>query len=153
MALVMAAFWSAAILGILTAIAVATWRLFLWISERGIESVRTNSKAEQIGALHRRIQRLLELEEIRKKEVIRSTFTNLEGKRVYLSLDEKQRFKLECQQVLGLNSALKQDQKSIRQHWRRNVIQWHPDQGGDAERWLIKLRAYEALLKMEKIHS
>lgn len=153
MALVVAAFWSAAILGILTAIAFATWKLFLWISERGIESVRINSQAERIGALHERLQRLLKLEEIRKKEAIKSTFTDLDGKRVFLNHEEKQRFKRECQQVLGINLELKQDQKSIRQHWRRNVIQWHPDQGGDAEKWLIKLRAYEALLKMENIRS
>jgi DNA repair exonuclease SbcCD ATPase subunit len=33
----------------------------------------------------------------------------------------------------------------VRATWRRNLKQWHPDQGGDAKRWLRRQAAYELL--------
>ena len=38
----------------------------------------------------------------------------------------------------------------IRKHWRRQVIYWHPDRGGDKELWHQRLAAYQFLLKQEE---
>jgi len=33
----------------------------------------------------------------------------------------------------------------VRATWRRNLKQWHPDQGGDAQRWMRRNAAYQLL--------
>jgi DnaJ domain len=38
----------------------------------------------------------------------------------------------------------------IRKHWRRQVIHWHPDRGGDVERWHQRLAAYQLLREREQ---
>ncbi|MEB3264427.1 MAG: hypothetical protein VKJ66_08665 [Synechococcus sp.] len=34
----------------------------------------------------------------------------------------------------------------VRATWRRNLKEWHPDQGGDAERWMRRNAAYQLLV-------
>ena len=149
MALIMAAVWSIGILGILCVCAFGTWQIFLWVSSRSVDRVRTSTQVEQINALHSRWLQRLEFEAQRKREAEKRAFTDLDGKRVYLNRQEQQEFKNECLQVLGLSTSQRYTKQSIRQHWRKHVLRWHPDQGGDSEIWLAKIRAYEALIKME----
>ena len=148
MALILAALWSAGILAILCAFAFGTWKLFLWMAGRGVERVRTSTQAAQINALHAHLLHLIELEEKRKKEAEQSVFTNLDGKRISLSRQEQRRFQVDCQNVLGLNEVEGTTQQVIRRHWRKQVLRWHPDQGGDPGLWLVRQRAYDALMKM-----
>lgn len=148
MALILAALWSAGILAILCAFAFGTWKLFLWMAGRGVERVRTSTQAAQINALHAHLLHLLELEEKRKKEAEQSVFTGLDGKRISLNREEQRRFHAQCQHVLGLGFVEDTTQQVIRQHWRKQVLSWHPDQGGDPALWLVRQRAYDALMKM-----
>lgn len=148
MALIMAALWTAVIMAIMTVCGLGVWRLFLWISGRGIEQVRTSSQVAQINAHHARLQQLLEMEEKRKREAFQSTYTDLDGKRIYLNREQLQGFRAVCLKMLDLGANQQHTQASIRQHWRKRVIRWHPDQGGDAGLWLVRLRAYEALMEM-----
>ncbi|MFM7652332.1 MAG: hypothetical protein ACKO5M_05310 [Vulcanococcus sp.] len=38
----------------------------------------------------------------------------------------------------------------IREHWRRQVGHWHPDRGGDLQRWHQRLAAYRLLREREQ---
>ena len=38
----------------------------------------------------------------------------------------------------------------IRDHWRRQVVRWHPDRGGDLQLWHQRLAAYRLLREREQ---
>ena len=99
---------------------------------------------------YNRLLFLIEQERRRKETEQKARFTDLSGQPVYLTLLEQGLFRRECLVSLGLVPSEKPKKKQVRSHWRKNVIRWHPDQGGDGQQWLVRLRAYEALMEMDE---
>jgi hypothetical protein len=149
MGLTTALFGSFCLILILIFVAVIAWRLFIVLVTKGIDSVRDQTQVDRVISYHDRLQYLIELQRQRDLERKKNCFTDLSGKRIYLTTAEQQIFRGQCLQVLGLSAELTPKHKMVRSHWRKSVIKWHPDQGGDSKQWLIRLRAYEALMAMQ----
>jgi len=128
----------------------AAWRIFLALAARSIDSVRDRGQVDQVVVNHNRLLFLIEQERKRKVTEQKYRFTDLNGQAVYLTLVEQGLFRRECLMCLGLAAAERPKKKQVRNHWRKNVIRWHPDQGGDGQQWLVRLRAYEALMEMDE---
>lgn len=143
---------SASILVIALAIVLAgaAWKIFLAFAARSIDSVRDRGQVDKVQVNYNRFLYLIAQERKRKITEQKYRFTDLSGQTIYLTVAEQKIFKTECIISLGL-ALIKQFTKAeVRNYWRKNVINWHPDQGGDVEQWLVKLRAYEALMLMNE---
>lgn len=124
------------------------WILFLWLTSVALEGERAG---EQVLLIRRRLQYtqdLLAAKAKAEREAQRRRVTDLDGHRQMMGLTELRVFRRECCRELG--AELMASEQEIRKLWRRSVIKWHPDQGGDAEGWLRKLRAYEAIKQLER---
>ena len=150
MGLIAALLASVAVIAIAIVLAGAAWQAFLALAAKSIDSVRDRGQVDQVTMNYKRLLYLIEQERKRKETEQKARFTDLNGQPVYLTLVEQGLFRRECLVSLGLVPAEKPKKKQVRSHWRKNVIRWHPDQGGDGQQWLVRLRAYEALMAMEE---
>ena len=73
-------------------------------------------------------------------------FTNLDGRKQWFERDQLEVFARSCWLELGLSGPCSLSE--LRRHWRRSILRWHPDHGGDNAAWLGRLRAYEALRQL-----
>jgi len=128
----------------------AAWRIFLALAARSIDSVRDRGQVDQVVVNHNRLLYLIEQERKRKVTEQKYRFTDLNGQTVYLTAAEQRIFRNQCLMCLRLVLVNPFTKTEVRSHWRKNVINWHPDQGGDVEQWLLRLRAYEALMLMNE---
>ena len=151
MGLIAAILASMAVIALAIVLAGAAWQAFLALASKTIDGVRDRGQVDQVAANYNRLLYLIEQERKRKEAEQKARFTDLNGQPVYLTLVEQVFFRRECLVTLGLVPAEKPKKKQVRSHWRKNVIRWHPDQGGDGDQWLVRLRAYEALMAMEEL--
>ena len=149
MGLIAAILASMGLIAVGIVLAGAAWQAFLTLASKSIEGVRNRGQVDQVTINYNRLLYLIELERQRKQTEQRSRFTDLNGQPVYLNMVEQGLFRRDCLVSLGLIPAEKPRKKQVRSHWRKQVIRWHPDQGGDGQQWLVRLRAYEALMAMD----
>jgi hypothetical protein len=128
----------------------AAWQVFLVLASKSIDGVRDRGQVDQVCMNYNRLLDSIEQERRRKETEQKTLFTDLNGQPVYLTLVEQGLFRRECLMCMGLAPVERPTKKQVRSHWRKNVIRWHPDQGGDGQQWLVRLRAYEALMAMEE---
>lgn len=55
-----------------------------------------------------------------------------------------------CEQIGVLPGSSWQEVRAV---WRRNLLQWHPDQGGDADLWGRRNAAYQLLAAWYEFHG
>lgn len=151
MELVAATLASVGMIALTIVLARAAWQVFLVLSFKGIEGVRDRCQIAQVSMNHNRMLYLIEQERRRKQAEQKARFTDLNGQPVYLTLLEQGVFRRECLVCLGLDPAARPKTKQLRSHWRKHVISWHPDHGGNTQQWLMRLRAYEALMEMDDL--
>ena len=151
MGLIAAILGSMAVIAFAIVLARAAWKAFLALASKSIDGVRDRGQVDRVSNHYQRLLYLIEQERLRKETEQKSRFTDLNGQPVYLNAIEQVLFRRECLVSLGLAPAEKPKKKQVRSHWRKNVIRWHPDQGGDGQQWLVRLRAYEALMAMEEL--
>ena len=150
MELIAAILASLLVIGLAIVLAGAAWKVFLAIAARSIDSVRDRGQVDKVVVNHNRLLYLIAQERKRKITEQKDRFTDLNGQTVYLTVTEQKIFKTECIISLGLALVKPFTKAEVRNHWRKNVMNWHPDQGGDVDQWLVRLRAYEALMLMNE---
>lgn len=150
MELIAAILASLLVIGLAIVLAGAAWKVFLAIAAWSIDSVRDRGQVDKVVVNHNRLLYLIAQEHKRKITEQKYRFTDLNGQTVYLTVAEQKIFKTECIISLGLALVEPFTKAEVRNHWRKNVINWHPDQGGDVDQWLVRLRAYEALMLMNE---
>ena len=150
MELIAAILASILVIGLAIVLAGAAWKVFLAIAARSIDSVRDRGQVDKVVVNHNRLLHLIAQERKRKITEQKYRFTDLNGQTVFLTVAEQKIFKTECIISLGLALVKPFTKAEVRNHWRKNVINWHPDQGGDVDQWLVRLRAYEALMLMNE---
>lgn len=117
--------------------------LTLELLDRAVECCRDELAVERIrhqaGAHQRRLDTL-------RRRQRGWWLVDLDGRRRWLEQDQLEGFARSCWLALELQAPCSMGE--LRRHWRRGSLRWHPDQGGDHESWLRRLRAYEALRQL-----
>lgn len=139
------------LLGLVLSLAALWWSINLGISltmvllERATAYCRDGLAVERIRRQAREYQRRLD---VMGRERRGWCLIDLDGRRRWLERDQLEGFAHRCWQELGLAAPCSPSE--LRRHWRRGSLRWHPDQGGDPEAWLRRLRAYEALRQLSR---
>jgi len=117
--------------------------LSLHLLERWTQTCRDAITSERLQALGQRRQQALNRQRQRRRGW---SVVDLDGRTLALDASELETFVRRCRAELGLSGPCSLSE--LRRHWRRSSLRWHPDQGGDSETWLRRLRAYEALCQL-----
>ncbi len=130
------------------------WWIFVRVIDPLLEKARDGVKAEKINNIYDYQQRaraewnaqMANQERLQRES---KRFVTPDGRTVSLDLEGQRRLLWCCLEELELpNNA---SWKEIKRGWRKQVLHWHPDRGGDPETWLIKLRSYEALESLRSL--
>jgi hypothetical protein len=117
--------------------------LNLWLMERWSQACRDAITIERLQWEGQRQQQALN----RQRRSRRGwSLVDLDGRTLALEASQLEPFARRCRAELGLSGPCSVSE--LRHHWRRSSLRWHPDQGGDNEAWLRRLRAYEALRQL-----
>lgn len=119
--------------------------LCLHLLEHWTQSCRDAITSERLQAQGQRRQQALSRQRQRRRGW---WLADLNGRRVWLELNQLEPFSQRCRAELGLSTPCSFSE--LRRHWRRSSLRWHPDQGGDTAAWLRRLRAYEALCQLSR---
>ncbi len=137
----------------LLGLAALWWIINLGISltmallDRATAYCRDGLAVERIRLQAREHQRLLDaMARQRRRQHQGWCLVDLDGRKRWLERDQLEGFARSCWLELGLAAPCSPSE--LRRHWRRGSLRWHPDQGGDPEAWLRRLRAYEALRQL-----
>lgn len=118
-------------------LAQAAWWLYWCWMDRWTEAVRDALAAD----------RLQQHAEAYRKAVRAARrawrLTDLDGSTIRVPEEQLPLFRSRCCEELGIRPSA--SWSSIRRHWRRSSLSWHPDHGGSVEVWLRKQRAYQVL--------
>jgi hypothetical protein len=119
--------------------------LSLHLLEHWTQTCRDAITSERLQALGQRRQQALNRQRQRRRGW---SLVDLDGHRIWLEPNQLQPFGQRCRAELGLSGPCSLSE--LRRHWRRSSLRWHPDQGGNSEAWLRRLRAYEALCQLSR---
>lgn len=129
----------------------AGWWLLMRVLDPLLERARVGVHAERVWKLHEVQQERARLHRIAKaaqqqRLESRRRFVTPSGDTVLLDSFEQLSLARTCRDELHLPSEA--DWPAVKKAWRRQVLIYHPDRGGDPQVWLRKLRAYEALRQL-----
>lgn len=129
----------------------AGWWLLLRLLDPLLERARVDVQAERVRKLQdwqlerARLHRIAAAQQ-RQRQASQRRFVTPEGEKVLLDGLEQLSLARRCRAELQLGSEA--DWPAVKKAWRRLVLTYHPDRGGDPQVWLRKLRAYEALQQL-----
>lgn len=123
-------------------LAQAAWWLYWWWMERWTEAVRDDLHAQRIAGQAEAYRQAVAVARRARR------FTDLDGSTIRVPEEQLPLFRARCCRELGVRPTA--SWSSIRRHWRRNSLEWHPDHGGAVEVWLRKQRAYQVLEALDR---
>lgn len=126
------------------------WRVFETSAAALLERCQVALHQRRVEQRHRALQQAMRELEQRQLEQDRSRrIVDLDGQPRAISPGEWGFFLNRCLSELELEANLESlSWSTVRQHWRRQSLAWHPDRGGSVQAWLRKQRAYEALKEL-----
>lgn len=119
--------------------------LYMVLMDRFSQSCRDSLASERLRQQAQHLQHRLQQQ---RQQRLGWSLVDLDGRRLSLAFDQLDAFTQRCRSELGLQAPC--SSQELRRHWRRSSMRWHPDQGGDPQAWLRRLRAYEALRQLEQ---
>ena len=122
--------------------------------ERGVVSENRDSRIRELylqecNLTSGRYEEQLRAEQRQLEQDRSRRIVDLDGQPRTISPGEWGFFLNRCLSELELEANLESlNWSTVRQHWRRQSLAWHPDRGGSVQAWLRKQRAYEALKEL-----